>query len=90
MLAGRPCVSTGAEGVADIIVPGVGEIAEPENDPAALAAAVRRYSSDPERIAREGEEARRRAVERYDAPVVAAQIEGLLELATARVVAPAS
>ena len=41
MLAGRPCLSTGPEGVADIITPGVGEIAEPEDDPAALAAALR-------------------------------------------------
>ena len=89
MLAARPCLSTGPEGVADMITPGVGEIAEPEDDPAALAAALRRYRSDRERIAREGAEAHRRAVERYDAPVVAAQIETLLEQATARVGTPA-
>jgi glycosyltransferase involved in cell wall biosynthesis len=90
MLASRPCLSTGPEGVADIITAGVGEIAEPENDPAALASALRRYRTDPERMAREGEEAHRRAVQRYAAPVVAARIEALLEQATARVGAPAS
>jgi glycosyltransferase involved in cell wall biosynthesis len=77
MLAERPCLSTGAEGVADMIVPGIGMIAEPENDPQALAAAVRPYLEDPARVAREGAEARRRAVDTYDARVVAEQIETL-------------
>ncbi|HEX4838537.1 MAG TPA: glycosyltransferase family 4 protein [Solirubrobacteraceae bacterium] len=77
MLTERPCLATGAEGVADMIVPGVGVIAEPENDAAALAAVLRPYLEDPARIAREGEEARRRAVATYDAPVVAERIERL-------------
>ena len=77
MLAERPCLATGAEGVADIITPGIGVIAQPENDPRALAGALRPYLEDPARAAREGAEARRRAVATYDAPVVAERIERL-------------
>jgi glycosyltransferase involved in cell wall biosynthesis len=77
MLAERPCLATGPEGVADMITPGIGVIAEPENDPAALAAALRPYLEDPARIAREGAEARRRAVVTYDAAIVARHIERL-------------
>jgi glycosyltransferase involved in cell wall biosynthesis len=83
MLAERPCLATGAEGVADMIVPGIGVIAAPENDPAALAAALRPYLEDPARVAREGAEARRRAVATYDAPVVAERIERLWHAAGA-------
>ncbi len=75
MLAERPCLATGAEGVADIITEGIGTIARPENDPQALAAALRPYLDDPQRARREGTEARRRAVATYDAPVVAELIE---------------
>lgn len=78
MLARRPCLSTGAEGVADLIEEGFGEIVAPENDPAALAAALRPYEADPQRVVREGELARRSAVERFDADVVAARAEQLL------------
>jgi glycosyltransferase involved in cell wall biosynthesis len=77
MLAERPCLATGAEGVADIITPGIGAIAQPENDPTALAGALRPYLDDPGLAAREGAEARRRAVAIYDAPVVAERIERL-------------
>jgi glycosyltransferase involved in cell wall biosynthesis len=77
MLAERPCVATGAEGVADIIVPGTGEITEPENDPSALANALRLYLDDRARGAREGAEARHRAVAVYDAGAVAQTIEAL-------------
>jgi glycosyltransferase involved in cell wall biosynthesis len=77
MLAERPCLATGPEGVADMITPGIGVIAQPENDPAALAAALRPYLEDPARIAREGAEARRRAVVTYDAARVSERIERL-------------
>jgi glycosyltransferase involved in cell wall biosynthesis len=83
MLAERPCLATGPEGVADIITPGIGVIADPENDPAALAAALRPYLKDPERAAREGAEARRRAVATYDAHIVAEGIERLWRAAGA-------
>lgn len=78
MLARRPCLSTGAEGVTGLIEGSFGEIVAPENDPAALAAALRPYEADPQRVAREGELARRSAVERFDADVVAARAERLL------------
>jgi glycosyltransferase involved in cell wall biosynthesis len=84
MLAERAAIATGAEGVADIIVPGVGMISSPENDPEALATILRTYAGDPERIAREGAAGRARAVATYDAPVVAEQIERLLTAAGAR------
>jgi glycosyltransferase involved in cell wall biosynthesis len=83
MLTSRPCLSTGAEGVSDILGPGVGGIAEPENDPDALVALLREYVEDPERARREGEEARRRVESTYAAPVVAEHIENLLRQAGA-------
>jgi glycosyltransferase involved in cell wall biosynthesis len=79
MLASRPCLSTGAEGVADLITPEVGGIASPENDPASLRALLARYLDDPERAAREGAAARAYAERTYAAPVVAETIEGLLD-----------
>jgi glycosyltransferase involved in cell wall biosynthesis len=77
MLAERPCLATGAEGVADMISPGIGAITEPENDPRALAAAIEPYLQDPARAAREGAAARRHAVAVYEARVVAERIERL-------------
>jgi glycosyltransferase involved in cell wall biosynthesis len=79
MLAGRPCVSTGAEGVVGLIEDDYGAIVSPENDPDAVAAALRPYESDPDRVRREGELAAKRAVERFDRGVVAAQAERLIE-----------
>jgi len=84
MLASRPCISTGAEGVADIIAPEFGAIVSPENDAAALADVLRGYVGDPERAAREGRAARRAAEETYAAPVVSAEITRLLESAIRR------
>lgn len=79
MLAGRPCVSTGAEGVVGLIEDSYGAIVSPENDPDAVAAALRPYEDDPERVRREGELAAQRAVERFDRGVVAAEAERLIE-----------
>jgi glycosyltransferase involved in cell wall biosynthesis len=78
MLASRPCVSTGAEGVADLIEDDFGAILSPENEPHALAAVLERYREDPERARREGEIARRRGVERFDVARVAEKAEGLI------------
>jgi glycosyltransferase involved in cell wall biosynthesis len=83
MLAERPCLSTGAEGVADMITPEIGGIADPENDPASLRALLVRYLAEPERAAREGAAARIHAERTYAAPVVAETIERLLETAIA-------
>ena len=79
MLARRACVSTGREGVWDMITPDLGFITEPENDPAALAAVLERYRADPSLVQRHGEAARTHAAATYAAPVVAASIEQLLQ-----------
>ena len=81
MLAERPCVATGAEGVADMITAEMGAICSPENDPRALAGVLRAYQDDAERRARHGAAARSRAERSYAAPVVAEQVEGLLSAA---------
>lgn len=83
MLASRPCLSTGAEGVADMIMPEFGGIASPENDPESLRALLSRYLEDPARATREGTAARAYAERTYAAPVVAARIEQLFEDAIA-------
>jgi glycosyltransferase involved in cell wall biosynthesis len=79
MLASRPCLSTGAEGVSDMITPEIGAIAAPENDPASLRPLLERYLEDPQRAEREGAAARAYAERTYAAPVVAGTIEGLFE-----------
>jgi glycosyltransferase involved in cell wall biosynthesis len=79
MLASRPCLSTGAEGVADMITPEIGGIASPENDPQSLRELLVRYLQDPQRASREGAAARSHAERTYAAPVVAELIEGLLD-----------
>jgi glycosyltransferase involved in cell wall biosynthesis len=78
MLAERPCVSTGAEGVVGLIEDSYGAIVSPENDVDAVAAVLRRYEDDPERVRREGALAARAAVERFDRAVVAERAERLL------------
>ncbi len=83
MLASRPCLATGAEGVSDMISPEIGGIASPENSPASLRTLIERYLEDPERVQREGRAARAHAERTYAAPVVAETIEGLLREAIA-------
>lgn len=78
MLASRPCLATGPEGVADMIAPEFGAITDPSDDPAALAAVLRRYLDDPRLGPTQGAAARAWAQETYAAPIVAAQIEQLL------------
>ncbi len=84
MLAERPCVATGAAGVADMITPESGAICSPENDPATLAAILGRYRDDPQLRARHGAAARSIAERSYAGPVIAEQIERLLQAAIAR------
>jgi glycosyltransferase involved in cell wall biosynthesis len=79
MLAERPCLSTGAEGVVGLIEDDFGTIVSPENDPGAVAAALRPYEGDPERVRREGALAARSAIERFDRGVVAERAERLIE-----------
>lgn len=85
MEASRPVVSTGPEGVADMIEPGMGEIAAPEHDVDAVAAVLAGYRDDPARVAREGARGRALAEERYDGARIAARIEGLLAGASSAV-----
>jgi glycosyltransferase involved in cell wall biosynthesis len=80
MEASRPVVSTGPEGVADMIEPGMGAIAEPDHDVTAVAALLAGYRDDPERVAREGARGRQLAEERYDSDHVADRIEQLLQV----------
>jgi glycosyltransferase involved in cell wall biosynthesis len=89
MLASRPCLSTGAEGVADMITPEIGGIASPENDPTSLRELLQPYLDDPARAAREGKAARAYAERTYAAPVVAELIDGLLARAIAATAAKA-
>jgi glycosyltransferase involved in cell wall biosynthesis len=84
MLASRPCLSTGAEGVSDMITPEIGAIAPVENDPASLRPLIARYLDDPQRVERDGAAARSLAERTYAAPLVAARIEELLDAAIAR------
>jgi glycosyltransferase involved in cell wall biosynthesis len=84
MLAERPTLATGAEGVADLLSDEIGGIISPENDPEALARRLRPYVGDFGRCKREGRLARERAVKRFDRRVVARQAEGLLAAAGRR------
>lgn len=79
MLAERPCVATGAEGVADMITPDFGAICSPENDPDALTDVLRVYLQDPELRAAHGRVARSLAEAKYAAPVVAEGIEHMFQ-----------
>jgi glycosyltransferase involved in cell wall biosynthesis len=83
MLASRPCLSTGAEGVADMITPELGGITSPENDPTSLREMLEPYLVDSGLAERQGRAARIYAEQTYAAPVVAELIEGLLEDAIA-------
>ncbi|HEX5853100.1 MAG TPA: glycosyltransferase family 4 protein, partial [Solirubrobacteraceae bacterium] len=83
MLASRPCLATGVEGVADMITDEIGGIADPENTPSSLRALIERYVEDPARVEREGAAARAHAEQTYAAPVVAEAIEKLFREAMA-------
>lgn len=78
MLAERPCVATGPEGVADLIRPEFGAIVSPTDDPAALTNVLRRYLDDPETGRSQGRAARAWAESVFARPVVAELIENLL------------
>ncbi len=78
MLAGRPCLATGPEGVADMIRPEFGAITEAVNDPEALVSLLREYRHDPGLCERQGRAARAWAEREFAKPVVAELIESLL------------
>jgi glycosyltransferase involved in cell wall biosynthesis len=78
MLAERACVSTGAEGVRDLLVDGTGAILSPENDTEALTALLAGLRDDPAGRARAGSQARAHVVATHDTDVVARRAEELL------------
>jgi glycosyltransferase involved in cell wall biosynthesis len=74
---GRPVISTYIAGIPELVDPGCGWLA-PAGDVQALAAAMRdALSADPARLARMGDEARRRAVARHDIAASASQLKTL-------------
>jgi len=78
MLAERPCLATGPEGVADLIRPEFGAIVEPINDVDALRALLLRYRDDAGLRERQGKAARAWAEREFARPVVASRIEELV------------
>ncbi|MBI2824159.1 MAG: glycosyltransferase [Planctomycetia bacterium] len=64
-LAGLPIVGCDVAGVRDIVDDGREALLVPPRDPAALAAAIRRYLDDPALAARHGAAARERALQAY-------------------------
>ena len=82
MLTERPVIATGKEGVTDLIADGTGLILDPENDPLALASALRAYAANPALRERHGLEGRRVAEAVHAPGVVAAQFEAFLRSAT--------
>jgi glycosyltransferase involved in cell wall biosynthesis len=85
MLAERPCLATGPEGVADLIrPPEFGAIADPVNDVEALRALLVRYRDDGELRERQGKAARAWAEREFARSVVARRIEDLVDGARMR------
>lgn len=78
MLAERPCLATGPEGVADLIRPEFGAITEPTNDVDALRSLLTRYRDDPGLRERQGKAARAWAEREFARPVVARRVEDLV------------
>ncbi len=83
MLACRPVVSTGAEGVADLLTAG-GVILDPENDPDGLAEVLRRYEGNPALRERDGIAGRALVEEVNASENVAARLDTILQEALAR------
>ncbi len=79
MLAERPCLSTGAEGVAGLIEPEFGAIAAPENDPGRWPRRCAAMRGTPSGCDARASWPRGRARERFDAAAVAELAERLVE-----------
>ena len=78
MLTERASLATAPEGVAGLIDAETGAVAEPENDPAAVAEMLGAYAADPELRRRQGAAGRERAAATFDRDVVAAQVEAII------------
>ena len=77
MFAERAVLSTGAEGVTELLEHG-GWIVAPENDSEALAESLTRLRDDPAQRERLGIEGKQQVEQRHAAPVVAERLEVLL------------
>ena len=77
-LTGRPVIVTDPEPVPGLVPEGTGASVSPANDPRALAALLDAYRLDPERRAREGDEGRRWATERYARERTVDRIEAIM------------
>ena len=82
-LTGRPVIATDRPGAEELIVPGTGMIADPPQDPRAVAACIDGYRRDQARREQEGLAARKHAFERHDQSRVDPKVESALERAAA-------
>lgn len=81
MLAERPSLATGPEGVADLIRREFGAIVQPTNDVVALQSLLTGYRDAPELGERQGKAARAWAEREFARPVVARRVEDLITVA---------
>jgi len=84
MASGVPVVSTPVVGIPEAVEDGVTGTLVPENDPAALAAAIRDILEDPARARRFATAARRRIEQRFDLQQSAARLHALFGAAISR------
>jgi len=75
--AGRAVVATRVGGVPDVVEDGINGLLVPANDPGALAGAIERLLLDPELRARLGSAGRSRALSRYGAERLTADIRAI-------------
>lgn len=80
LASGRPTIVTDAPGCREVVRQGRHGVLVPVRDAAGLAAAMIAYARDPERIVREGAEARRTAEEDFDVRTVTASMLEALDL----------
>jgi glycosyltransferase involved in cell wall biosynthesis len=82
--AGLPAVATNVGGVAEVVIPETGTVV-PAGDPDALATAIGKMAADPERRRAAGQAARTRALSKYSAQRLIADVDALYrELLVAR------
>ena len=77
---GRPVITTGISACRQTTVDGVNGFVVPRRDPAALAAAMRRFIDDPSLASRMGQASRRIAEETFDVEKVNAVMMGAMSL----------
>jgi len=78
MAIGRPVITTDVPGCRDTVIEGVNGYLVPPRNPAALAAAMQRFVSNPALVATMGAQSRRLAEERFDVHKVNQKIMAVL------------